>query len=63
MTLGLGNFIGSFTAGQIVEANRVGDGHDWTAIWLIPSAMAAVVLVLFLILFRARPAAATAAPA
>ncbi len=63
VTLGLGNFIGSITAGQIVEANRVGDGHDWTTIWLIPSAMAAVVLVLFLILFRARPVAVTTAPA
>jgi len=57
VTFGLGNFIGSFSAGQIVEANRVGEGHDWTAIWQVPAAMAAVVLVLFLVLFRPRPVA------
>ncbi len=57
VTFGLGNFIGSFTAGQIVEANRVGEGHDWTAIWQVPAAMAAIVLVLFLLLFRPRPVA------
>jgi hypothetical protein len=35
--------------------------HDWSAIWLVPAAMAAVVLVLFLILFR--PARVHATPA
>lgn len=61
VTLGLGNFIGSYSAGRIVEAYRVGDGHDWTTIWLVPAAMAAVVLVVFLLLFRPRPAGAPAA--
>jgi len=61
VTLGLGNFIGSYAAGRIVEANRVGDGHDWTAIWQVPAAMAAVVLVVFLLLFRPRVAASVAA--
>jgi nucleoside transporter len=57
VTLGLGNFIGSFSAGRIVEANRLGEVHDWTAIWQVPAAMAAVVLVVFLLLFRPRPVA------
>ena len=61
VTLGLGNFIGSYSAGRIVEANRVGEAHDWTAIWQVPAGMAAIVLVLFLLLFRPRPAAAPAA--
>ena len=52
VTLGLGNFIGSFTAGQIVEAYRTGDTHLWSSIWLAPAAMAAGVLLLFLFLFR-----------
>jgi hypothetical protein len=60
VTLGLGNFIGSFAAGQVVEANRLGDAHDWTAIWLVPAGMAAGVLVLFLLLFRPRVASAPA---
>ncbi len=57
VTLGLGNFIGSFSAGQIVEANTLATGHDWTSIWLVPAGMAAAVLVLFLLLFRPRPVA------
>lgn len=61
VTFGLGNFIGSFSAGQIVEANRLAEGHDWTAIWLVPAGMAAVVLVLFLVLFRPRPVSGAAA--
>jgi nucleoside transporter len=60
VTLGLGNFIGSYSAGRIVEANRVGEGHDWTAIWQVPAGMAAVVLVVFLLLFRPRVAASAA---
>ncbi len=54
VTLGLGNFIGALSAGRIVEANRVGDGHDWTRIWQVPAVMAAIVLVLFLVRFRSR---------
>jgi nucleoside transporter len=61
VTLGLGNFIGSYSAGRIVEAYRVGDVHDWTSIWLVPAGMAAVVLVVFLLLFRPRPASAPVA--
>jgi len=60
VTLGLGNLIGSYSAGRIVEANRVGDVHDWTAIWQVPAGMAAVVLVVFLLLFRPRVSVATA---
>lgn len=55
VTLGLGNLIGSYAAGRIVEANTLADGHNWTAIWQVPSAMAAVVLVLFLFFFRTKP--------
>ncbi len=52
VTLGVGNFIGSWTSGRIVDANVVGGGHDWTAIWLIPAAGAAVILVVFALLFN-----------
>ncbi len=52
VTLGVGNFIGSFVSGRVVGAYVSGTTHNWSAIWLIPASMALVVLVLFLFLFR-----------
>jgi nucleoside transporter len=53
ITLGLGNFIGSWVSGRVVDAYRLGESaHDWRSIWMVPATGAAVVLVVFLILFR-----------
>jgi len=56
VTNGVGYFIGAFVSGSVVSRYATTDGtavtHDWHAIWLQPSAMAAVVMVLFMILFR-----------
>jgi nucleoside transporter len=52
VTLGVGMFIGSWLSGAVVDAFQ----HHWDRIWLVPSAGAAVVLVMFAIFFR--PAAA-----
>jgi len=52
VTLGVGMFIGSWASGKTVDAFAVSGGHDWTAIWLVPAAGAAVVLLLFAMLFR-----------
>lgn len=53
VTLGLGQFIGSWASGRVVDAFRLADGtHDWEKIWLIPAAGAAMVLVLFALAFR-----------
>jgi nucleoside transporter len=56
VTNGVGYFIGAFVSGSVVSRYATTTGttvtHDWHAIWLQPSAMAAVVMVLFLILFR-----------
>jgi nucleoside transporter len=52
VTLGVGMFIGSWASGRVVDAFRVGTGHDWHRIWLVPAAGAAVVLVLFALFFR-----------
>ena len=53
-TYGVGMLVGFYIAGQIVDANAYlkGDGHDWKQIWLFPAGFAAVVMVLFAVLFK-----------
>jgi nucleoside transporter len=68
VTLGVGNFIGAWASGRVVEAFGTADptgvaAHDWNAIWLVPAAGAVVVLLLFALLFRERPAPGPAAAA
>ena len=59
-TYGIGILIGSLISGPIVDAFVTADGHDWRQIWVIPAAIAAVVLVLFLIFFKDRSATESA---
>jgi nucleoside transporter len=61
VTLGVGYFIGAWASGRIVQAYSTGAesavgviAHDWTRIWLIPAAGAAIVLVLFALFFQDR---------
>jgi nucleoside transporter len=52
-TYGVGLLIGSLIAGPIVDAFRTGEAsHSWLQIWLIPAAIAVVVLIAFWALFR-----------
>jgi len=52
-TYGVGMFIGSLVSGAVVSHYTTADGtHAWESIWLIPASMAAVVLVLFVLMFR-----------
>ena len=51
-TYGIGMLIGFWVAGQITDSFIVGDGHDWAQIWTYPAIFAAVVLVLFAVLFK-----------
>jgi nucleoside transporter len=52
-TYGVGLLIGSFIAGAVAQQWQLPNGmHNWEAIWLIPAAIAIVVGILFLILFR-----------
>jgi nucleoside transporter len=57
VTLGAGLFIGAWVSGQIVEAYSIvgSDGavtHDWRSIWTIPAIGAAIILLVFAVLFR-----------
>lgn len=63
ITYGVGMMIGYTVSGRVVEhfsnAAAAEQGADpWKAIWLTPAAMAAVVIVLFALFFREKPAAA-----
>ena len=52
-TYGVGMLIGFEIAGKITDAYNLGDkGFDYKMIWLIPSAIAAAVFLLFAIFFR-----------
>jgi nucleoside transporter len=64
VTQGVGLFIGAWLSGWVVgRYTLAGGGHDWQAIWLIPAAGAAAVLILFALLFRPRAGSGTAEPA
>jgi nucleoside transporter len=53
VTNGVGYFIGAFVSGRVVDAYRLSDGaHDWPRIWMVPAAGAAVVFVVFALMFR-----------
>jgi nucleoside transporter len=60
-TYGVGILIGSLVSGPIVDSFATADAHDWRQIWIIPAIIAAIILVVFLLLFKDRttPAAAT----
>jgi MFS family permease len=65
-TFGVGWFLGSWSAGKVVQFYSFTQGvdvvgHHWEKIWVIPAAAAAVVLVLFQLFFRPRLAIQEAA--
>jgi nucleoside transporter len=53
VTLGLGQFVGSWLSGGVVQAYTSGPGvHDWNRIWLVPAVFSLVILVVFALLFK-----------
>lgn len=53
-TYGIGMGIGSKLAGIVRDIYTVNDKVDWTSFWLVPAGIAAVVLVLFVLMFNDR---------
>jgi nucleoside transporter len=51
-TYGVGMLIGFYIAGLISDAYKIGAGHDWYMIWMIPAGIAAAVMILFLVFFN-----------
>ena len=57
LTYGLGMLVGAWISGYIVQAQSITDasgaaGHAWQNIWLVPAAMAAVIILLFAVAFK-----------
>jgi nucleoside transporter len=66
-TYGVGMLFGFWIAGELTNAFALSDGgHDWRSVWLYPAAFAALVAVLFGLLFKnevvSYKTAATGAP-
>ena len=52
-TYGVGLTLGSELGGRVAEAYTSADGvQDWSGLWMVPALIAAVLLVIFLFLFR-----------
>jgi nucleoside transporter len=52
VTNGVGLFIGAYISGRVVDAYATGGGHNWRQIWMIPALSAAIVMLIFTLLFR-----------
>lgn len=51
-TYGVGMMIGFWLAGVVAQNYVVPGGHNWQQIWLIPAGIAAVITILFLVVFN-----------
>lgn len=50
-TYGIGMGIGSYLSGIVKDMFKTGNSVNWTNFWLVPAGIAAVVLVIFVLLF------------
>ncbi len=52
VTLGAGMFVGSWLSGIVAQHYTNANVHQWQAIWLVPAAMAAILVVVFALFFK-----------
>ncbi len=50
-TYGIGMGIGAYLSGIVKDMFKTGNSVNWTAFWLVPAGIAAVVLIVFVLLF------------
>ena len=60
-TLGAGMFVGSWLSGVVAQHYTANNVHNWKSIWLVPAIMSAVLIPIFLALFREKSAEDTRA--
>jgi nucleoside transporter len=53
-TYGVGMGIGSKLSGIVLDMYTTKGVHDWQSVWMVPAAIAALVLVLFILFFQER---------
>ena len=51
-TYGVGKYLGTLIAGNIVDTNTSGGTYDWVTIWCAPLIMITVIFVGFMICFK-----------
>jgi len=51
-TFGIGNLIGNFANGKLMEVYTVNDAVNWNAMWTVITIISAVLLAAFLVFFR-----------
>ena len=51
-TYGIGMWIGTLLSGYVKDHYTINDIVNWRSVWMVPAAIAAVVLVLFVLFFR-----------
>ena len=55
LTYGVGMWIGNEISGRVVDHFTVGKITNWTRVWIVPAAGAAICLLLFMLLWRDKP--------
>lgn len=51
-TYGMGKYLGTLVAGNVVDQNTIAGSYDWVSVWIVPFIMAVVVLIGFVFLFN-----------
>jgi predicted MFS family arabinose efflux permease len=51
-TYGIGMTIGTVLSGYVKDAYKVGAAIEWRSVWMVPAAISAAVLILFVLFFK-----------